>query len=76
MPKNTQSFSYDSWAALEHDVISKSKLKPKGSILVGRGPDHPDTFQVTKSILDSHSFGGYHRSVTLMENNQEFVEPL
>lgn len=77
MPKNSESFSYDSWQAIENDLFSKySKLESKGSMLIARGPDHPDTFTSSSCyLLDSHGFGGYHRSATLIDNNQHFVDP-
>lgn len=45
-------------------------------MLIARGPDHPDTFSNSSCyLLDNHSFGGYHRSATLLDNSQLFVEP-
>jgi hypothetical protein len=47
-------------------------------MLIARGPDHPVNFTTPNLsyLLDTHNFNKYFRSVTLLENNQHFIDPL
>ena len=71
-PRDSEAFNSDSWQALINDVTPREKTKSKGSLLIARGPDHPEDFPLPFRG-DSHIFNNYHRSVSLLQNNQKFV---
>jgi hypothetical protein len=76
-PKNSESFNSDTWQSLESDLLYRRKLKQKSSLVIARGPDHPiSNIKGYPTLMDKHRFYNYSKSMTLLDNGQEFMEPL
>lgn len=46
-------------------------------MLIVRGPDHPNSMgRGCFTIFDKHRFVGYQKSMTLLDNGQQFLAPL
>lgn len=67
-PKNSEAFNYDSWQAIENDLMYKKFTKAKARMMIVRGPDHPKvlTTQNVHTLFDKHCFYKYNRSIVLL----------
>lgn len=71
-PKDSESFNTDTWQSLENDLTYKKKYKSKAEVIIGRGNDCPLGSAKCYSLYDKHRFYGYNRSMTLLDNGQQF----